>query len=699
MPSVSYAAHGYELSFDARPDRIDLRDRPYQPKLTNLPPSCPDAATIKKWLPKYTQRGFILDQGSDGACTGFGLAAVVNFLLFHATDIKPVLPAHPFNGRSVSPGMLYQLAKIYDEWEGEDYVGSSCRGAMKGWHKHGVCSDRTWGYKPGQWVDPNPNWVKEAPQVVLGAYYRIDIASASDLQAAIAEVGAVYASGAVHEGWFEPVGKAGSLPTIPWTTKQKQVGGHAFALVGYTPEGLIVQNSWGTSWGMGGFALLTWADWVTHAMDAWVATLGAAFSFPSQLGVGKAKGKGTVNRPIPVSRRYRYESSSLDGPVGIGNLATANPRVPPPLTRDQAEPFGFELFNDGRLIHRSLDEETALTQAASRIEAARRWLMAKPPAQRRLVLFAHGGLNSRTAGWDRARVMAPLFLANDIYPLFVVWGTGFGETIFNIIRDLFPRLEKELPAQGRLAEWIADHWDNTLEFLLRPAGRPLWTEMRENAARSIQNEGGMRWLAAALRQLSDAVPGLQIHLIGHSAGGILLSHFIQRLQEEAQPVASLHLYAPAASVALALDTLVPAEAAGVINWDTCYLDALDNACERADNVGGIYRKSLLYLVSRALDDDKSMPLIGLQTVWDPTFDDQASWSPYQRGLIHAWRAAALTVQRTFVPRGSGTVRETPRKLESWGHGLFDNDLATVNRTIGRIRGSEPLLPATDLTGP
>lgn len=30
--------------------------------------------------------------------------------------------------------------------------------------------------------------------------------------------------------------------------------GHAVALVGYTPEGFIVRNSWGSSWGDKGFA-------------------------------------------------------------------------------------------------------------------------------------------------------------------------------------------------------------------------------------------------------------------------------------------------------------------------------------------------------------------------------------------------------------------------------------------------------------
>lgn len=40
--------------------------------------------------------------------------------------------------------MLYELARRYDEWPGEGYVGSSARGAMKAWERHGVCAHAEW---------------------------------------------------------------------------------------------------------------------------------------------------------------------------------------------------------------------------------------------------------------------------------------------------------------------------------------------------------------------------------------------------------------------------------------------------------------------------------------------------------------------------------------------------------------------------
>jgi hypothetical protein len=56
--------------------------------------------------------------------------------------------------------------------------------------------------------------------------------------------------------------------------KGAAINGHAVAIVGYTNEGFIVQNSWGEEWGERGFALLPYEDYLIHATDVWVAQLG-----------------------------------------------------------------------------------------------------------------------------------------------------------------------------------------------------------------------------------------------------------------------------------------------------------------------------------------------------------------------------------------------------------------------------------------
>ena len=61
-------AAGQPRILNVRPDTPDIRDRYYEPALVQL------ASRIDH------RGGHVLDQGTEGACTGFALAAVVNLL-------------------------------------------------------------------------------------------------------------------------------------------------------------------------------------------------------------------------------------------------------------------------------------------------------------------------------------------------------------------------------------------------------------------------------------------------------------------------------------------------------------------------------------------------------------------------------------------------------------------------------------------
>ena len=49
-------------SFDARPDRIDFRDRVYTPRLLALPVQTPEPRQIRKYLADYAAQNLVLDQ-------------------------------------------------------------------------------------------------------------------------------------------------------------------------------------------------------------------------------------------------------------------------------------------------------------------------------------------------------------------------------------------------------------------------------------------------------------------------------------------------------------------------------------------------------------------------------------------------------------------------------------------------------------
>ena len=58
----------------------------------------------------------VLDQGKEGSCTGFGLAAVSTSPLGLANQQALACKQPPTQTMLISARMLYQNARLYDEW-------------------------------------------------------------------------------------------------------------------------------------------------------------------------------------------------------------------------------------------------------------------------------------------------------------------------------------------------------------------------------------------------------------------------------------------------------------------------------------------------------------------------------------------------------------------------------------------------------
>lgn len=300
------------LSFTARPDGLDFRDRMYQPPLI--------AVSAEKLLEEYMKYKVpVLDQVGEGACVGYAMATMIHYQLCERSLTDPSVgnstttktaPAHaeqnvsaletspPHKTRrkenrkieKVSVGMLYEMARRYDEWPGRNYLGSSARGAMKGWYKHGVCSEKIWPYDP-----KNPDRLltdertADAATRPLGVYYRVPPKDLSAMHAALSECGVLFAASVVHTGW-KKLGDNLKKKDAVICREPRSAGGHAFALVGYDAEGFWVQNSWGKKWGYKGFAKLLYDDWLAHGQDVWVGRLGVPVKMNGGVSAVKAAG-------------------------------------------------------------------------------------------------------------------------------------------------------------------------------------------------------------------------------------------------------------------------------------------------------------------------------------------------------------------------------------------------------------------------
>lgn len=531
------------------PDEQDLRDYAYEPALVQL----------RGKIEPAQDRRTVLNQGREGACTGFGLAAVINQLLSARHE-----------QRTVSPRMLYEMAKKFDRWEGERYSGSSCRGAIRGWHNMGVCSDELARYEAG-----DDDWhltieqAKDARKTTLGAYYRI-AKVLSHYHAALNEVGVVYASARVHEGWKQSNIVDGEIPTAG----NSPLGGHAFAIVGYDANGFYVQNSWGPGWGNNGVALWRYEDWLENVRDAWVLRL--ALSTPQIWHLGPSAGEDA-----------RREQGLI-------------PRKP-----SRAEVAGhFVHIDDGRFDDkgRYWSDLTTVRQTAEHVATSRSY--------KHLLLYAHGGLNSVAASARRIVAMKEVFKKNGIYPFHFMYDTGLLEEI----KDVVLRRRREVDERTR---GLSDYSDRLIEKIARPAGRAIWREMKNDARSPFEDAmAGTETVRAFLQAFArpDAVEK-SVHIVGHSTGAILLASLLDALGAADDPpdIRTCALMAPACTHDTFHNVYLPLlGSAGSLQIHGLTVYNLADHLERGDTVTLLYRKSLLYLVSNSFEDKVEERILGMQ---------------------------------------------------------------------------------------
>lgn len=619
-------------TLDALPDTLDFRDMMYVPTLMEVPPVSDLAAYRGLGLP-------ILDQGTEGACTGFGLAAVANYLL-SGRGRRPLAD-------EVSAWMLYSMAKRYDEWPGEDYSGSSARGAVKGWHKHGVCALPLW-QASGAITDLNEQIAADAIGRPLGAYFRVNHKDLVGMHAALAEVGILYATAHVHKGWQRVRTGDKDIKYLP-----DVIGGHAFAIVGYDRNGFWIQNSWGPDWGSGGLARLSYDDWLINGTDVWVTSLGAPVDFD------RAGASASMRSGAP--RSYEgYVYSAL-------------------------RPHIITSKNDGALDDKGVFgltpaglKDILTTQMPARMAGWQR---------KRVLLYAHGGLVPEGSAVQHAANNREATLNAEVYPLSFIWRSDAWSTIRNILHDAFSRRREE-GLLDKAKDFMLDRLDDTLEPLARTlGGKAMWKEMKENALRASKGKLGAAKLAADhLIELANKGAIDEIHLVGHSAGSIFLAPVAERLTDAKVPIASLSLWAPACTMELFEKIYRPLIEGGQIKAFDLY--TLDDATERDDHCANIYHKSLLYLVSGAFEDRARIPLIRK----DGTH------------LLGLARDVAKDIPASFwkVVARNWFVAPAANESDARHHGDFDNDPATLKATLERISrgtvGEAPVLTAPSPAG-
>lgn len=231
-----------------RYDRKVPPPMPWHRMLTRVNRSIAEAVDLR------SSCGPIKDQGNEGSCTGHAFSSAIEWICRRYLGKAPTL----------SPQFFYAEELIFDgdfpNDDGSDGL-TGCNVAVT----KGCCEESLFPYVAGSITSPTAAQCANALKYAMGAYHGV-----AGSQVALTVLGdpvpwPVAIGFTVYESFeSDEVTKTGVMP-IPAATEQVLGGHEVCGCGGYDiganptlrpagcPPALLIQNSWGSDWGIGGF--------------------------------------------------------------------------------------------------------------------------------------------------------------------------------------------------------------------------------------------------------------------------------------------------------------------------------------------------------------------------------------------------------------------------------------------------------------
>lgn len=638
-----------------------MRDFIYRPSLSGLARRIDPRETEAWW-----SSGRVRDQNSEHNCTAHAVAGIVDHLrvrdrmLDNPDEAKPLAEdAKPWT----SAKMLFNIARFHDPFPGENYEGSSIRGALKGFYFNGACSDEEATALTGSQWHMTRQILESARRIQLGAYYRVR-PRLPDVHAALNEARLVLASADIHRGWTTQKGIIEFGGSVA-----ENVGRHAFVLIGYTDEGFLVQNSWGRSWGEDGVALWKYDDWAANVVDQWVLRLAVPVKASPEIGHPQiAVQRGMHFGHAAFEEKSLYAATPPNRFDVLGHVAS--------LSRGRFDRYGP--------YH--VDRETLM-------ETVR---VIKGSTKYNHVLIHFMGLQRHEAATMAAlRDAIPVFKKNGIYPFFVTVENDLSSAVHDLV-------ETEIAGANQLSG-MAESPEKDLWIEARLAGAPLrMVEEIQRSSMAVAFSDGTPRLGQGLEVLNYlfkelehryVAGGISYHLSAHGFGSLLLASLVQRSKHwRRKPVLS--------SVSL-LSPMVPAEfvCTSIGEWLAHPHDLPLNRRARAEEIA-IERLDVYHQCPEAFKSDR--PILGYSGNWPQMWSrvlaiasgrDKRKYDVLPTGKVQYDDISKRSVMPLLALNGMGgalrgrqCVRFLPVKAR---HRDFDLTIEVLDKLLTGVMGQEP----------
>jgi hypothetical protein len=212
------------------------------------------------------------DQGGTGSCVGWATGDSV--LRWHF-----VKAGRMAKEQRLSPRFLWMASKETDASTSQpttfiESAGTTLKAALDVARKFGAVRDNILPFTTERlYRGQSKTFYAVAAQLRIGSYFNLSLGGRHDLddwRTWLALKGPILIRLDIDRTWDEAKANRGNMDVYrPETTR----GGHAVALVGYTPDRFIVRNSWGTTgWGDQGFGYASLA----YAQDAFTEAYGVS---------------------------------------------------------------------------------------------------------------------------------------------------------------------------------------------------------------------------------------------------------------------------------------------------------------------------------------------------------------------------------------------------------------------------------------
>ena len=190
----------------------------------------------------------ISDQEGTGSCVGWATADSV--LRWHFVKANR-LPKDEL----LSPRFIWMAAKEFDQFVSQpttfiELEGTSLKAALDIARKFGVVADTALPFNSGKLYSGEAmTFYALAARLKIAMYFNLGT-NLANWRTWLATKGPILTRLGVDATWDNADATQGRLDVYQPSTVR---GGHAVALVGYTPDRFIVRNSWGDRWGDKGF--------------------------------------------------------------------------------------------------------------------------------------------------------------------------------------------------------------------------------------------------------------------------------------------------------------------------------------------------------------------------------------------------------------------------------------------------------------